>query len=140
MIAMSSSAIATESHLVRPGGSAIFTINVTNTGETPLNSIEIIDTLPRGMSYISDDNDPKGLVKGKKVIWPKIGPLDIGESKLIHITARIDKSSRGRLTNGVSVVGFPMPSGYSIRSLDKEYVNVEPPKTPRNKWFIVISV
>ena len=51
---------------------------------------------------------PKGQTTGSEVIWPNVGPIDIGDSTAIHLLTKIDPSAMGRLTNNVSVIGTPV--------------------------------
>lgn len=139
IISAASAEMNIKSHHVRPGGNALFTINITNTGETPLNPIEVIDTLPNGMSYMSDDRNPGGLSKGNKVIWPNVGPLDVGESTPIHLITKIDPTATDRLTNRVSVIGSPVPEGYNVTSFDEEYVDPIAAPASRNQGLIKIG-
>jgi uncharacterized repeat protein (TIGR01451 family) len=124
IIPVVSTDLTVNSHNVKPGDYPIFTINVTNTGEIALNPVSVVDTLPKGMSYVSDDYSPKGALQDDKVIWPNIGPLGIGESKPIHLTTNIASDASGRLTNDVSVTGTPVPDGYSVSDSDEEYVDI----------------
>ena len=133
LTAVASAGIQANHHHVRPGGIAAFTINVSNTGETPLNPVKVIDTLPKGMSYITDDNKPKGVPESNKIIWPNVGPLDLNESKFIHVFTKVDKNAAGRLTNNVTVIGTPVPDGYDVVSSDEENVDVLPPKECCNR-------
>jgi uncharacterized repeat protein (TIGR01451 family) len=127
MIAISSADLSVENHNVRAGDTAFFTINVTNTGETDLNHICIIDAMPPGMSYVTDDHNPRGFVQDGNVTWANIGLLNIGESKLIHLVVHINQYSSGILINKVSVIGSPVPSGYNTTGSDNEYVSVSAP-------------
>lgn len=136
IISAASAEMSVKSHHVRPGGNALFTINITNTGETPLDPIEVIDTLPKGMSYVSDDRNPSGLSKSNKVIWPNVGLLDVGESTPIHLITKIDPTATDRLTNRVSVTGSPVPEGYNVTSFDEEYVDPMSIRGPRNRGLI----
>lgn len=124
LLMIASAQMTVDSHDIRPGGIATFTIRIANTGETPLNPVKVIDTLPTGMSYVTDDGNPKGKSTGNRVIWPNVGPIDIGDSTALHLLTKIDYSATGRLTNNVSVIGTPIPEGYDVTSLDEEYVDV----------------
>lgn len=132
LLLTASAQMTVDSHDVMPGGSAVFTISVSNTGETPLNPVKLIDTLPKGMNYVTDDGDPKGHPTGSAIIWPNVGPLDIGGSTAIHLITKIDPGATGRLTNKVSVIGSPVPEGYNVTSLGQEYVDIREPKIRRN--------
>jgi uncharacterized repeat protein (TIGR01451 family) len=139
MTAVASSALTVNSHHIRPGNTALFTINITNTGETPLNPVEVVDTLPKGMSYLEDDFSPRGSPRGNEIVWPNVGPLGIGDSRSIHVLAKVANNAYGRLTNGVSVTGAPQPEGYNITDYDQEYVDVKKPKSSRNKGLVSIG-
>jgi uncharacterized repeat protein (TIGR01451 family) len=132
LLLTASAQMTVDSHDVMPEGTAVFTIRVSNTGETPLNPVKLIDNLPKGMSYVTDDSDPKGQPTGSEIIWPNVGPIDIGVSTAIHLITQIDPSATGRLTNKVSVIGTPVPEGYNVTSLGEEYVDVKEPKVRRN--------
>jgi len=84
-----------------PSTPVTFTINVTNTGGCPLDPVEVVDTLPAGMSYISDDSG--GTVVDNRINWTT--SLGVGESQIIHLVARIDEEAVGVLNNTVNVTG-----------------------------------
>jgi uncharacterized repeat protein (TIGR01451 family) len=113
------------------GSRVRFKINVTNTGNTTLDSITILDELPIGLSYISDNRN--GLVSGREIKWDISGPFNPGANILINITAEIDQSASGILVNlavatGNSVIGNHEKVGSSTRSVIKilqPSINVE---------------
>ena len=81
---------------------ANFTINVTNTGTLPLAQITLVDQLPEGLSYVSDDHS--GTSAGDNVTWDL--SLASGESKSIHLKVRIDGDApSGVVTNLVNATG-----------------------------------
>ncbi len=81
---------------------ANFTINVTNTGTLPLAQITLVDQLPEGLSYVSDDHS--GTSAGDNVTWDL--SLASGESKSIHLKVRIDgDAASGVVTNLVNATG-----------------------------------
>ena len=114
---------ASPSHL-NPGGIARFGINVTNSGEIFLDPVAVEDTLPAGLSYISDDRG--GLAQGRNITWENLGRLDVGNSTRLHLVTRIDLRAIGKLENLVSVTGTP-PTGYNVTDNDTKDIFVSAP-------------
>ncbi len=102
---------------LRPCSTAMFTINVTNSGETPLDPVKVEDVLPLGMNYLSDDRG--GSAKGDSISWSNVGPLDVGESTPIRLATRIGPCVSGKLENFVEATGTP-PTGYDVTDNDTE--------------------
>ena len=74
---------------VEPGDNAVFIINVTNTGEVALPTVKVVDILPIGLTYVSDNSTPPATVSGQLVTWNNVGPLAQGASKFIQIIAKV---------------------------------------------------
>jgi len=94
-----------------PGETINFTIRVTNTGEVPLNPVNVVDVLPAGLIYTYDNRS--GSVSGNTITWANVGPLAPAESTYILLQASIDGSVLGHLTNLVSTSGRT-PTGYYV--------------------------
>ncbi len=77
-----------------------FRINVSNTGQLNLTSVQVKDTLPQGMSYLSDDSN--GTASGLLVSWD-LGFIQPGESRLIGLAARVDEDASGLQINTARV-------------------------------------
>ena len=107
--------VTTDAEHLSSGDIAAFSINITNTGETPLDPVTVQDTLPVGMSYVSDNHD--GLAEGQKINWHNIGRLEMGASTQIRLITRIGPGTRGWLVNFVTVTGTP-PTGYDVTDND----------------------
>ena len=88
-----------------PSTNVNFTITVTNTGDCQLDPVAVVDTIPAGMSYVSDDSG--GNIAGNTVTWDNLGPMTALESKAIHLVLHIDKGAEGELNNTVHVEGKP---------------------------------
>jgi uncharacterized repeat protein (TIGR01451 family) len=92
-----------------------FTIVVTNTNGSVLDPVIVVDTLPDGMSYVSDDaggtESPEGTIT-----WD-IGPLASGNATTIHLVASIDGDELGTLVNEVTATGTP-PEGDDVEDTD----------------------
>ena len=78
----------------------VFSINVSNTGQMNLTSVLVNDTLPQGMSYVSDDS--KGSLSGSLVSWD-LGSMEPGESRFISLAARVNEDASGLQTNTAEV-------------------------------------
>ncbi|HPT19543.1 MAG TPA: DUF11 domain-containing protein [Methanothrix sp.] len=95
-----------------PGTWVNFTMNVTNTANSELVNVTASDDLPAGLIYQS--SSPGGINSGQNVLWPEIGPMDVGQIKRLWILALVDNSAHGTLTNVVNVEGRP-EQGDSVR-------------------------
>ena len=117
-----------------PGASINFTINITNTGTMTLNHVQVIDRLPDGLSYISDNRS--GEVSDKAIAWNNLPSLDKGKSIFIQVVTGIDPKASGNLTNLVEVTAIRATekqeevsnSGYSTVRV----VDVKEPKVRQN--------
>lgn len=110
---------------------ATFNITVSNSGETPLDPVRMVDTLPPGMSYVSDDRS--ATVQGREIVWSNVGRLDTGESTPVHLVTQIDPCTRGRLENLVTVTGTP-PTGYNVTDNDTEDIFVAASAKKKSAW------
>ncbi|NLH22746.1 MAG: DUF11 domain-containing protein, partial [Methanothrix sp.] len=77
-----------------------FSINVSNTGYMNLTSVQVNDTLPQGMSYVSDDSN--GSLSGRLVSWD-LGFMEQGESRFISLVARVNEDASGLQINEARV-------------------------------------
>ena len=97
-----------------PSTGVTFTIRVENTGDCTLNPVMVVDTLPAGMSYVSDDSG--GSVSGQEITW-NLGSMDTGASKTISLVAHIDTGASGTLTDSVIATGTS-PHGDDVSDAD----------------------
>jgi uncharacterized repeat protein (TIGR01451 family) len=81
-----------------------FTIDVDNSGTDTLNTVQVVDVLPTGLTYLSDDRG--GVNVGKTITWSNLGPLASGSSTFIHLIAYVDGDQFGLLTNQVNTTGI----------------------------------
>jgi uncharacterized repeat protein (TIGR01451 family) len=84
-----------------PGAEIAFDIQIFNKGDTVLSQVTAKDTLPTGMTYLSDDRS--GSVSGSIIYWDNLGDLVPDASIPIHLVGRIDRGVSGILTNVVNV-------------------------------------
>ncbi len=99
-----------------PSTNVDFTITVDNTGDCDLDPVIVVDTLPAGMSYVSDDS---GGIEGPAgvITWDLglISPAD--PPVVITLVAHIDPGASGTLHNVVDVTGTP-PYGDDVTDDD----------------------
>jgi len=108
-----------------------FDITVTNTNGSVLDPVIVVDTLPEGMSYVSDDAG--GTESPEDTITWDIGPMASGDSTTIQLVASIDGDELGILTNEVTATGTP-PEGDDVEATDTAevlaidaYITITPP-------------
>lgn len=102
-----------------------FRINVSNTGQMNLTSVQVDDTLPQGMSYVSDDSN--GTASGRLVSWD-LGFMEPGDSRFIGLAARVNEDASGLQINKARVTaatenGTPV-SASDIAEVDILSLNV----------------
>ncbi len=120
-IATASAEISTNMPNVKPGDKPVFNIKVTNEGDTILNPVKVVDTLPECLSYLSDDRN--GHAAGNEITWENVGPLDIGAATEINIMTKVEDCASGKLTNLANIIGTP-PTGYPVSGEDRQGINV----------------
>jgi len=105
-----------------PNTNVTFTIVVENTGINVLNPVTVIDWLPIGMSYVSDDS---GGVEGPTgtIVWDNIGPMNPSDVVTITLIAHINTNASGLLINIVNASGYD-PAGYPVGMSDDANVTV----------------
>ena len=96
-----------------PSDAVTFTIIVKNTGEVPLN-LEVNDSLPAGMSYVSADPYPDSVVENADgtttIVWgPVLETLDPGNETTITLVGHIDEDipKSASTTDTLTVLGSP---------------------------------
>ena len=105
-----------------PGADVTFDITVTNIGPYNLETVNVVDILPDGMIFVSDNSG--GSPSGQEITW-NLGPMRLGASTTISLIARIDEKTEvgTPLTNVVTVTGTTA-AGYEGISTDKAEVIV----------------
>jgi len=112
--------IVVETPILHAGDLANFTINITNGGETRLDNVTVVDTLPMGMRFISDDRG--GLVEGQMITW-RLGSLACQQSAAIRITVQVAPSAKGFQVNEVVVRGTS-PGDEVVEDRDRSSIRV----------------
>ncbi|MCC7551563.1 MAG: DUF11 domain-containing protein [Methanobacterium sp.] len=96
-----------------------FTLTVHNNGPDGSTGVSIVDTLPAGLEWVSDDSN--GAYNHSSGVWT-IGSLASGTSTVLHIVAKI-VASNTQLTN-VAVVSGTNPDQNPGNNQDDATVNV----------------
>jgi uncharacterized repeat protein (TIGR01451 family) len=115
--------------VVTPGTLVNFKLIITNTGNTLLNPVSIVDNLPVGLTYANVSsilpdlvtNNPDG---STTLLWFNIGPLNVGESKTILFGA-VFNGDASSARNVVIVTGIP-PYGPPVSHEDSATVTKQP--------------
>jgi uncharacterized repeat protein (TIGR01451 family) len=96
----------------KPYDYVTFTIVIENTGEVPL-VLELNDTLPAGIGYVSADPVPRRVIENADgtttIFWDGLGPLDPGNETAIVIIGEIgeDIPKTFSTTDTLAVLGSP---------------------------------
>ena len=69
-----------------------FTLAVKNTGLANLVTVEVEDTIPTGLEYVSSFN---GSNNGQMVSWANIGPMTPGQTKTLSFVAHFNGDAFG---------------------------------------------
>jgi uncharacterized repeat protein (TIGR01451 family) len=104
-----------------------FTLIITNTGDVLLDPVEIVDILSVGLTYdnaasiVPDSviSNPDGTTT---LTWNNVGPLDVGESRIITFKA-IFNGNESTARNTVVATGFP-PTGPPVSDVDSATVMI----------------
>jgi uncharacterized repeat protein (TIGR01451 family) len=100
-LALSKSASPT---VTDPGQPVIYTLTATNNGPDPEPSASISDTLPGGVTYVSDDGSCDTATLPQ--ITCALGPIASGGSQTVHITVQADMAAANSTQhNAASVSG-----------------------------------
>jgi len=96
-----------------------FIIAITASGDEDLRDVTVVDHLPTGLDYVSDNRS--GTVAGDEITW-NIGTLGRGESDFIELVAQIQSGASAILTNEVNVTA--MNETEEVTHSDSEDVTV----------------
>ena len=99
-----------------------FFIAVTNTEDDDLHAVSVVDHLPPGLVYASDNRS--GLLSGNEITW-EIGDLGRGESDFIELAAEIEEGAFGILTNEVNVAAIDETGKEVTHSSSEDVIALE---------------
>ncbi|HFQ93598.1 MAG TPA: DUF11 domain-containing protein, partial [Anaerolineae bacterium] len=125
-----------------------YTLQVTNTGNITLTTVDITDTLPAGMSYVpgSATIAPTG-VSGQDITWNDVtngAPFAPGDSLTILFEASVDTQATGTYVNNAGVVGtYPPGNNYpggQVDDRDDVSVVIEDPSVALDKEVVAPGI
>jgi uncharacterized repeat protein (TIGR01451 family) len=119
--------------MVQQGDVLTFTITITNTGQLPLDPVQVVDTLPAGLDYANAASvlpdsvtyNPDGTTT---ITWNNVGPLNPGDVRIITFAA-IFNGLEPRARNTVVATGEP-PELPPVSDEGSAVVPVTSPSTP----------
>ena len=114
-----------------PGEQVDFHINVANSGNVRLSMVRLVDLLPQGLTYISDDGN--GSVDGQTVTW-ELGEMEVGSSRSILLKCRLDKGTSGELVDVAEASGIS-PEGERVSDRSEAAVRVLHPEINVEKQY-----
>ena len=88
----------------QPGTPLVYTITVTNDGPSQAVNVEVIDTLPAGVTFVSGNgpnNEPLAVANGQVVVDG--GTLPSGDNFSFTITVNVNAGANGNLVNSATV-------------------------------------
>ncbi|WP_132972004.1 LamG-like jellyroll fold domain-containing protein, partial [Thiogranum longum] len=89
------------------GGTVVFTVTVVNNGPNNATGVVLVDLLPVGLTYVSDDSG--GTYDSSTGLW-SVGSLPNSNLAILNITATVDTGASGSaLTNTASVSALNEP-------------------------------
>jgi uncharacterized repeat protein (TIGR01451 family) len=83
-----------------PGDTVVYTLTVTNNGPNDATGVVVTDTVPAGLTYVSDDCG--GVFVDPTLTWT-VGNLANGASAICNVTVTVDADAEGDLVNGATV-------------------------------------
>ena len=89
------------------GGSAIYTITVTNLGPQSTAKVEVSDHLPDCLSYVSSSAD-RGAYDPATWIW-SVGEVKVGETVTLEIVTTIGATCEGDVVNTATITASSLP-------------------------------
>ena len=97
--------------VVKAGENVHYTISVSNPSKTDATKVEVCDSLPDHMTYVSAD---RATFKDGKACW-RLAVLSAGSNVVFNVTARVDVGSHGRFTN-IATATSPTTAPVSARA------------------------
>jgi uncharacterized repeat protein (TIGR01451 family) len=106
------------------GNQLTYTMQVENHGPSGADSTVLKDTLPPGVSYVSDNSGCN--TAALPVVQCALGTLLNGESRTVQIVAHLEPSSAGSLQTNVAKVGALQPDSEPANNESSAGTAVEP--------------
>ncbi len=129
------------------GSSVVYTITVTNGGPNDATGVSVADSLPAGVTYVSDDSG--GAYDSGTGMWT-IGSLPAAGSAVLNITATVNAGEGAVVTNTATVTGAQIDPntannsanvGFTVTNIaDLDVTKTVDNATPYNGGAIVYTI
>jgi len=132
----------TDANIPSPGGSVYYSLTIENSGALPLNPVQLIDTLPDGLTYITGTADINGTFSDPSIVqnpngtetltWTNLNSIigqsemPVGQFILVKFQARVDPGRIGTFINEANVIGTVVGLG-DVTDKDDSPVGVKEP-------------
>ena len=110
---------------VNAGGSFAYTVTVTNDGPSTANGVVVTDVLPAGVTFDTGSVSQGTVSESSGTVTANVGALASGASATITLNVDVADSTRGTLTNAVSVTSAE-PDTNSGNNSDTETTVITP--------------
>lgn len=110
---------------VNAGGTIIYSLFVSNSGPSTANGVVVTDVLPAGVSFASGTSSQGSISESGGVVTANIGTLASGGSATVTLNVNVEDSTRGTISNAVSVVSDELDTNGANNS-DAETTSVTP--------------
>jgi len=90
----------------REGAVVVYTLTITNTGPEAADGVIVSDTLPAGVTYVSDDGG--GSYEAATGVWT-VGGLGVEALASLRVTATLDAGTAGQVITNTAVVSDSSP-------------------------------
>lgn len=107
------------------GGSSVFDLTVTNHGPSASSGSTVVDALPAGLVFVSADSACAADATSTQVTCA-IGPLAVGASATVHVTAKAALGTAGSSLTNVGTVTAQQPDPDPVANTAKSTVAVKP--------------
>ncbi|MBD3389862.1 DUF11 domain-containing protein, partial [Candidatus Micrarchaeota archaeon] len=107
------------------GGMVEFNITINNTGNVTLDTVQVIDELPAGLTYANAAPAPD-VSADPAYTWNNVGPLPPGASTIIYVNATVDAgvaTPGNRIVNVTNYVNATFDSNLTSPGFSEEYEN-----------------
>lgn len=102
---------------VRAGTNLTYTLQIKNTGTTPLTGIVLRDPLPVGTTFVSASSGGVAEIGNRQVTW-NIGNIAIGEERTVTLTVSVDKTlAQGQLIENIATATSNEMAPQTVRAV-----------------------
>ena len=111
----------------QPGATVTYTLTAANSGPNVAASTTVVDLLPSGLTYVSDDATTTGSTYATSTgVW-MIGTLASGSSTALHIIATVNAGTEGQTIENIATITSNKPDSNTGNNTGSE--TVTPPSS-----------